>query len=738
MVEGSMNKLSMANGKLSMVAEKTSPSDVITKQEKSKVVVLGLENNPIIIIEGASTDHVIIKPVTQLSVINSKAIPWNYEWVIVTYKGKEVKEEVNEAQGLTRSGRCFAPEELRKAKTSKDNPILVKKVVTEKEAEEFLRKMKVQDYSIVEQLRKFEPSREDCQKIFEVNRVTFSDDELPVKYEDSVVTKVLVDNGSSANIFPLSTLNKLKVDDERIHKNNICVRGFNGGGKDSVGDIVLELTIGPVEFTMEFQVYQVFETVPVEKVPEGKRIPTPKITSELVTVAFEILKNGVVLGKGLGASLQGIIQPVSLPDNLGKFGLRFKPTMTDVKRAKRFKQKAWSHPKPIPHLSRSFVKPGAWKCLVTIVPSFVIDIDEELIERFLRLFDDVNMVEVGEGSSKADVQFVRPNVKLNNWKATPLPTWMETWKLLGFIVSRRGIKLDLSKIKAIQELPPPKNKTEVMSLLGRLNYISRFIARLTTTFETIFKLLKRDVVVKWIDEFQEAFDKIKEYLSNPHVLVPPEPERPLILYFTVLDNSFGCVLGQRDITSRKEQAIYYLSKKFTSYEVKSIDFRHITRIHNEVVDALATLASMLHHLDKAYVDPLHIQVRDQHAYCNLIEEELDGDPWFHDIREYIRMGVYPVQAAGDQKRAIRFLTSGFFYSGGVLYKRTLDLQLLRCIDARQASTIMTEVHSVVCGSYMSEYVLGKKILRAGYYFLTMERDCISFSASVISAKYTEI
>ncbi|XP_070009029.1 uncharacterized protein [Nicotiana sylvestris] len=80
---------------------------------------------------------------------------------------------------------------------------------------------------------------------------------LTVKCENSVVTRVLVDNGSSANIFPLSALKKLKVDDERIHKNSICFRGFNGGGKDSVGDIVLELIIGLVEFTMEFQVLDV-------------------------------------------------------------------------------------------------------------------------------------------------------------------------------------------------------------------------------------------------------------------------------------------------------------------------------------------------------------------------------------------------------------------------------------------------------------------------------------------------
>ncbi|XP_070040987.1 uncharacterized protein [Nicotiana tomentosiformis] len=154
---------------------------------------------------------------------------------------------------------------------------------------------------------------------------------------------------------------------------------------------------------------------------------------------------------------------------------------------------------------------------------------------------------------------------------------------------------------------------------------------------------------------------------------------------------------------------------------KSVEFKHIPRIHNEIVDALATLASMLHHPDKTYVDPLHIQICDQHAYCNMVEEELDGEPWFHDVKEYIKSGVYLVHATDDQKRTIRRLASGFFLSGGILYKRTPDLGLLRCIDAKQASTIMAEVHSGVCGPHMSGYVLAKKILRAGYYWLTMER-----------------
>lgn len=39
-------------------------------------------------------------------------------------------------------------------------------------------------------------------------------------------------------------------------------------------------------------------------------------------------------------------------------------------------------------------------------------------------------------------------------------------KIMGFIISCRGIELDLSKIKATCDLPPPKSKTKVMSFLG--------------------------------------------------------------------------------------------------------------------------------------------------------------------------------------------------------------------------------------------------------------------------------
>lgn len=139
-------------------------------------------------------------------------------------------------------------------------------------------------------------------------------------------------------------------------------------------------------------------------------------------------------------------------------------------------------------------------------------------------------------------------------------------KLLGFIVSQRGIEVDPDKIKAIREMPVPKTEKQVRGFLGRLNYISRFISQMTATCAPIFKLLHKNQNCVWTEECQKAFDSIKEYLLEPPVLVPLVEGRRLIMYLTVLEDSMGCVLGQQDETGRKESAIYYLSKKFTDCE----------------------------------------------------------------------------------------------------------------------------------------------------------------------------
>nr|XP_019069516.1 uncharacterized protein LOC109120307 [Solanum lycopersicum] len=193
----------------------------------------------------------------------------------------------------------------------------------------------------------------------------------------------------------------------------------------------------------------------------------------------------------------------------------------------------------------------------------------DMIHKEIEVYVDDVIIKSHESSDhlthlrKFFVRLRRYNLKFNPAKcAFEVPAG----KLLGFIVSRRGIELDPSKIKAIQEFPLPKTRKEVMSFLGRLNYISRCITQSTVICEPVFKLLKKDAPTKWTEECQTAFDAIKSYLSNPPLLVPPREGSPLLLYLSVSDSAFGCVLGQHDETGKKEKVIYYISKKFTPYE----------------------------------------------------------------------------------------------------------------------------------------------------------------------------
>jgi len=111
------------------------------------------------------------------------------------------------------------------------------------------------------------------------------------------------------------------------------------------------------------------------------------------------------------------------------------------------------------------------------------------------------------------------------------------------MVSQRGIEVDPDKIKAIMEIKPPRTEKEIRGFLGRIQYISRFIAQLTMTCEPLFRLFKKEVPTIWNEQCQETFEKIKNYLMKALILVPLVPEKPLLLHLTTTDTSMGALLA---------------------------------------------------------------------------------------------------------------------------------------------------------------------------------------------------
>ena len=88
-----------------------------------------------------------------------------------------------------------------------------------------------------------------------------------------------------------------------------------------------------------------------------------------------------------------------------------------------------------------------------------------------------------EGLLKLFQRLRKYRLRLNPNKCT---FGVRSGKLLGFIVSHKGIEVDPDKVKAIQEIPVQRTEKQVRGFLGRLNYISRFISHMTRTCEPIF------------------------------------------------------------------------------------------------------------------------------------------------------------------------------------------------------------------------------------------------------------
>ena len=139
-------------------------------------------------------------------------------------------------------------------------------------------------------------------------------------------------------------------------------------------------------------------------------------------------------------------------------------------------------------------------------------------------------------------------------------------KLLGFIVSQHGIKIDPKKVKAIMDMSPPRTLKNLHSLQGKLQSVWWFISHLANKCQPFTHLLKKDQNFKWDPACQGNFELIKKYLANLPILVPLVVGRLLILYIIATPIALGALLAQLDDVG-KEKAICYISQTLVGYEL---------------------------------------------------------------------------------------------------------------------------------------------------------------------------
>eukprot|EP00253_Pinus_taeda_P011279 PITA_11279 len=107
---------------------------------------------------------------------------------------------------------------------------------------------------------------------------------------------------------------------------------------------------------------------------------------------------------------------------------------------------------------------------------------------------------------------------------------MEEGKLLGHIISKDGIRIDPAHVQEIQQIDLPRNKKEIQSFNGKMNFLCRFVPNLAKHLREITNMLKKDNQVKWMEEAVKSFNLVKLALSSAAVLKRDDHERPIAFF----------------------------------------------------------------------------------------------------------------------------------------------------------------------------------------------------------------
>jgi hypothetical protein len=134
---------------------------------------------------------------------------------------------------------------------------------------------------------------------------------------------------------------------------------------------------------------------------------------------------------------------------------------------------------------------------------------------------------------------------------------MKEGKILGHIVSAEGVRIDPSRVEAIQALSPPRSKKEIQAFLGKINFLRRFISNFAELVRHIIAMLRKGNEVKWTTEPMESFVQIKRALTEAPVLISPDYSKDFLIFSFASCDTVATVLLQRNDQGQEKPIAFY-------------------------------------------------------------------------------------------------------------------------------------------------------------------------------------
>ena len=126
---------------------------------------------------------------------------------------------------------------------------------------------------------------------------------------------------------------------------------------------------------------------------------------------------------------------------------------------------------------------------------------------------------------------------------------------------------------------PPRSVKDVQKLTGCMAALNCFISRLGEKGLPFFKLLKKTDKFEWMEEANEAFKKLKTYLTSSPVLTPPKKDEDMMLYIsatsTVVSTAIVVEREEEGRVYKVQRPVYYISEVLSQ---SKIQYPHVQKL----------------------------------------------------------------------------------------------------------------------------------------------------------------
>ena len=133
------------------------------------------------------------------------------------------------------------------------------------------------------------------------------------------------------------------------------------------------------------------------------------------------------------------------------------------------------------------------------------------------------------------------NLKLNRKK---MNLKKQQVKFMGHMITKGGLKPDPDKVKAVKNMPKPTCEQEALSLLGFINYLAKFLPKLSEVAQPLRDLTRANAQFIWSRQHNKAFEDMKKLVVQHHVLKYYDVSEEVTLQREASERGLGATLMQ--------------------------------------------------------------------------------------------------------------------------------------------------------------------------------------------------